>query len=287
MLSCELIDVRLSDGYPGCVRLWMPSSVRGAVLYLHGIQSHGGWFEGSARRLAEAGWAVLMPDRRGSGRNELDRGHTPSARRLLIDGAEYLDALHVRTGLTRFGLVGVSWGGKLALALYRHAAARFDRIALVAPGLFPRVDLPIGQKVRVALTAVAARRTRFDIPLNDPALFTAHPDRQRFIEHDHLALRQVTTAFLLASRRLDRHARAAARGVPPCPLRCFLAGQDRIIDNERTAAFIRRLPWPEREITRYGDAHHALEFEPDPEPYFRDLAKFFGYDVQHRPTERV
>ena len=129
----ELIHVRYSDGYHAFARLWLPASPRGAVVYLHGIQSHGLWFERSAERLADAGFAVLLPDRRGSGRNSDDRGHTPSARRLVHDVGECCDELHVRTGLDRFHIVGVSWGGKLALAFHNQAADRVAHLTLIAP----------------------------------------------------------------------------------------------------------------------------------------------------------
>ncbi|HSA29439.1 MAG TPA: alpha/beta fold hydrolase, partial [Phycisphaerae bacterium] len=140
MVEMESIRIRYADLYEAHARLWHPRETRGAVLYLHGIQSHGLWFETSAQRLAEAGYAVLLPDRRGSGRNEIERGHTPSAWRLLRDAAEGMDELHIRTRLSRFHVVGVSWGGKLALALYRYLPARVTSLALIAPGLFPKVD---------------------------------------------------------------------------------------------------------------------------------------------------
>jgi alpha-beta hydrolase superfamily lysophospholipase len=271
MADCEAIRIRLFDHYEGYARWWRPGSVRGAVLYLHGIQSHGLWFEASARRLAEAGLAVLLPDRRGSGRNDVERGHAASARVLLRDLSDYLDELHVRTGFDRFHIVAVSWGGKLALAFMRHARRRVASLTLVAPGLFPRVDLPLRQKARIALSAIAARRALIDIPLNEPALFTANPRRRQFIEADPLRLHQATVSFLLASRRLDRYARAVARDPVGCPVRLFLAGHDGIIDNEKTKAYFRRLAWPVREITEYDDAHHTLEFEPDPGTFLDDL----------------
>jgi acylglycerol lipase len=271
MPCCEPIRLRYSDGYEAFARLWLPDRPRAAALYLHGIQSHGQWFEGSGRRLAQAGVAVLLPDRRGSGRNEIDRGHAPSVRRWLRDCSEGLDALHVRTGLSRFHVVGVSWGGKLALGLYRFAKERVCGLSLIAPGLFPIVDLPLAEKVRVGWSLIAARRTLFDIPLNEPELFTATPKWQAFLCDDLLRLRQVTASFLVSSRRLDRYVKGLVRRKRGVPLHVFLAGQDRIIDNARTKAFIRRLPWSQREITEYGPAHHTLEFEPDPEPFFAEL----------------
>jgi alpha-beta hydrolase superfamily lysophospholipase len=273
VIPCERIITRLSDHYECAARLWLPDAPRAAVLYLHGIQSHGGWFEASAAHLAGQGVAVLMPDRRGSGRNEVERGHAPSARRLLHDCADHLDELHVRCGFNAFHCVGVSWGAKLALSLRRFVPERVSGITLVAPGLFPKVDIPGAAKMRVALSALTGGgRTRFDIPLNDPAMFTANGERQRFIAADPLKLTQVTSSFLLASRRLDRYAKGVAGDRQGCPLTVLLAGQDRIISNEETKAFVRRLSWPGRKIIEYPQAHHTLEFEDDPAACFAELA---------------
>ncbi len=276
MVPCETIRILHSDHYGAFARLWLPRSPRGAVLYLHGIQSHGLWFEESARRLADAGLAVLLPDRRGSGRNEAERGHAASARLLLRDVADGLDELHVRTGFDRFHIVGVSWGGKLAAAFMGHAPARVASLALVAPGLFPRVDIPFSQKLRIGLAAIVSRRSLVDIPLDKPELFTANPVRQKFIESDELGLGQATVAFMLASRDLDGRARHLARDSQGCPLRVFLAGKDLIIDNEKTKAFVRSLRWPVRDIVEYPEAHHTLEFEPDPSRFFDDLVEWSG-----------
>ena len=136
------------------------------------------------------------------------------------------------------------------------------------------------QKVRVGLSILAAPRALFDIPLNDPELFTDNPLRQQFIRDDPLKLERVTTSFLMASRRLDRYALAVRKELQGCPLRVFLAGQDRIIDNARTKDFVRRLRWPERSIIEYPDAHHTLEFETQPQPYYSDLVEWLGSEAR-------
>lgn len=274
MVPCEMIRLRHSDQYEAFARLWLPPSPRGAVLYLHGIQSHGVWFEASAACLAEAGLAVLLPDRRGSGRNDVERGHASSARLLLRDVADGLDELHVRTGLARFHLVGVSWGGKLAAAFLGHAPGRVASLTLVAPGLFPQVDIPFTQKIRIGLAAVVSRKSLVDIPLDEPALFTANPVQQEFIRSDRLKLCRATVAFMLASRDLDGRVVGLTRHSQGCPSRVFLAGRDRIIDNEKTRAFVRSLPWPTREIVEYPEAHHTIEFESDPRPFIDDLVSW-------------
>ena len=67
MPAFEELTIRLPDGYRAYARLWKANPSRAAVLFLHGIQSHAGWYDLSASRLAQAGFTVLQPDRRGSG----------------------------------------------------------------------------------------------------------------------------------------------------------------------------------------------------------------------------
>lgn len=271
MLSPCIESLAYSDGYRASVRWWRPPSPRGAVLYFHGIQSHGGWYEASGSALAEAGLTVLMPDRRGSGLNRVQRGHADCAGRLVDDATECLDALREASGLESAHLVGVSWGGKLCAALAEKMPRRVASISLVAPGIFPRIDLTAAEKVRVGFSLVADRQRPFDIPLNDARLFTANPERIRFVEEDRLKLTQVSASFLLASRRLDRAAARLDRSEYRGPVHLMLAGQERIIDNDRTGDWLRGLPMEDRQITLYRAAHHTIEFEPDPTEFIHDL----------------
>ncbi len=281
MAEPELITFRHADGYEAAARWWPPArqpKPTAGVLYFHGIQSHGGWFERSGERLASAGFAVLMPDRRGSGRNERDRGHADSADRLVADAGEWMDELRRRSGCEAIHVVGVSWGGKLALNLFEARPRDIASLSLVAPGLFPVVDIPRSEKVRVAWSAITSPlvgRRLFDIPINEPEMFTATPEWLEFLRRDPLRLRQVTADFLIASRRLDRFTRRAHlhAGVP---IRVYLAEIDRIIDNEKTRQWVRDLGWPVREIAEYRGAHHTLEFEPADCTYIHDLADWIA-----------
>ena len=59
-----------SDGYVWRYRRYPAAgAARAEVVFIHGIQSHGGWYEGSCTQLAQAGFNVSFLDRRGSGLN--------------------------------------------------------------------------------------------------------------------------------------------------------------------------------------------------------------------------
>lgn len=273
MAMPEFTTIRYSDDRAGCARYWKPTNASvGAVLYLHGIQSHGGWFEGSASYLAEKGFHVLLPDRRGSGLNQQERGHVHSAGRVTLDIIEAMAWLKGKTGSAKVSLVGVSWGGKSAVGGAFRLAEDVRNLVLVAPGLFPLIDLPASQKAVVALAALFAPKHPFAIPLNEPELFTDNPLRQAYIRDDPLRLRQATARFLFASRMLDLQIqREAAQRTWPFGVTFLLAGKERIVDNERTKRFARALRCRQVKIIEHSQAAHTLEFEPDPRAYYDDL----------------
>jgi alpha-beta hydrolase superfamily lysophospholipase len=276
MASYEGMTVRLPDGYAAYARYWAAPSIRGAVLYHHGIQSHSGWYQASAAALAEAGFAVLQIDRRGSGRNTLDRGHAESAEQLLEDAHAARDELLRRSGRDGYHVVGVSWGGKLAAAAYVHDPGGVESLSLVTPGLFPKIGVSRPEMARIGFAMLYEPRRLFDIPLNDPELFTTTPRWQQFFRADEHTLRQCTAGFYLASRRMDKIA-AKLLDSPPVRIHVFLAGDDRIIDNQATCDFIRSLGWPMARVRTHNAARHSLEFEEDRTLYFRELTDFIAH----------
>ena len=261
-----------SDGYPLHYRAYRSEGEpRANLVCLHGIQSHGGWYEYSSQRLSQAGYNVFYLDRRGSGLNRADRGDTPSFRRLLDDLDDFIRTLPAADAAsTPVVLIGTSWGGKLAVGYCRRHPGRCDGLVLLCPGICPQIRPPLGQRLRIAVARLLRPTRLFDIPLNDPALFTANEEKRRFIAQDDLSLRQATARFLVESFRLDAYLRFAAKAVD-VPTLLMLAGHDRIIDNARTRDFVARFASGDKEIIEYADAHHTLEFEPNPDRFIDDL----------------
>jgi alpha-beta hydrolase superfamily lysophospholipase len=264
------------DGYRWQYRRYPAASAapRAHVVCLHGIQSHAGWYEHSSTRLSQAGYNVYFLDRRGSGMNEQDRGDTPSFRRLVDDVAEFIRPFRQpRTGSgapVPLFLAGISWGGKLAVALQRRHPGLVEGFALLCPGICPRVRPALRQRLRIVGARLTAPRRLFPIPLNDPELFTASPEWQQFLRTDPLSLHQATARLLVESVRLDLYLRRCPPHVR-VPVLLLLAEHDRIIDNAATRRFVERFATNDKTIIEYPGAHHTLEFEPEPDTFIRDL----------------
>lgn len=273
-----------SDGYPILVASYAPSQTPiGRVVVLHGVQSHQGWYQALGRRLSDAGFEVHMPDRRGSGGNLLDRGHTPSPNRLLNDLGELLSALDDKRPGVATTIVGISWGGKLATVAAGKFPDRIAALALLCPGMKPRVGVSLGERLRIAFAYFTNRRKTFEIPLSDPALFTANPEKQAFIANDPLGLRRATAGLLAASALIDRQVARIPKRVRQ-PILLMLASEDRIVDNSQTKAYVDRLASNDKTTIEYPGAHHTLEFEPDPGIHTLDLLDWLRRI--HDPSQR-
>jgi alpha-beta hydrolase superfamily lysophospholipase len=260
-----------TDGYRWRYRRYPAvGAVRAELVFIHGIQSHGGWYEHSCTQLARGGFSVSFLDRRGSGLNGDARGDAPGFRRLLDDLAEFLAKIqrtaprHAGDAMGRLPvfLAAISWGGKLAVALERRHPGHVDGLVLLCPGFFPRVYPAPGQRLKVLTARFFRPRKLFAIPLNDPELFTATPAWQRFLREDRLRLHQATARLLVESARLDAYLRFVPKYVH-VPVLVLLAEHDRIIHNARTRAYVERFATPDKQIIEYPGAHHTLEFQAE------------------------
>ena len=287
MSKAEIRSITADSKVQLAFRHWSAGAERptGVVLYLHGIQSHGGWYVESARRLAEAGLEVYQPDRRGSGLNRTNRGHVDSHKRWLADAMALVELAGQEHPDLPFFLLAVSWGGKLAVALAKAHHEQFAGLALIAPGLFPLVDVGAAAKLRIALALVTGGgRRMFPIPLSDAHLFTANPARIRFIESDDLSLRKVTARFMYESRRLDSYVRDAGAHIS-MPVFLALASEDRIIDNKATRQYVEGFRSCDKCVREYRGAHHTLEFEADPRAFFQDMVSWLTQQAANKEVK--
>jgi alpha-beta hydrolase superfamily lysophospholipase len=276
-----LNSFRASDGYAYYYRRFAPNGrPRGRLVFVHGIRSHGGWYERSCRAFAEAGYEVYFIDRRGGGINTSHRGDAPNFRRLLDDIAEFVLALRAEHAWLPVFVAGISWGGKLAVGLPYRKPGLVDGLILLCPGLVPKVAPALPQRLRIAVARVFRPSKFFPIPLNESDLFTASPEWQRFIDTDPHGVRQATARFLFSSFSLDMYLRRAAKCVV-VPTFLALAEHDRIIDNARTRTVVEQFPG-QTTIREYPGSHHTLEFEPAGHPWLADALRWLDEQLKDR-----
>jgi acylglycerol lipase len=273
--QCTRVDLMCNDGYRTSMIHWAApqGGRRSPILYVHGIQSHPGWFTGSAQALWRAGFDVYQLTRRGNGDNALQRGDASGPKQLLDDLDLAQRVAIARSGVATCHMLGVSWGGKYIAALLAgrtDALARTASMTLLSPGLCARVQPAFLTRLKVLFSVFVCGGKRFDIPLNDEALFTRNPTMQRYLREDPCRLHQGTARLFVTSARMDRQLHRARTGCIHVPSRLILAEHDRIIDNPRTKALFEHLTGEHgRVVTLPGE--HTLDFEADPHGFHETL----------------
>ena len=260
------------DGASLLFRSFAPAGKgRGALVYLHGIQSHGGWYVETAAELASRGYAVYLTDRRGSGASREPRGHFRDREQLVDDVGSFVDLARSEHPGTPVFLVGGCWGARPAVGYALEAQDKLAGLALITPALKAKVDLSPGAKAKVVLGGLLRPRSTVRIPLT-PELFTRRPHWLAFIREDPLALHEVTTSFFLKQAMWDR--RLAKQTGLRVPLLLLQSGRDQIVDNDWVRAWVERQASPSKRCVVYPDFDHLLDFEDERARYWNDLSSW-------------
>ena len=247
---------------------------RAAVVYLHGISSHAGWFDAAGDGLAANGFDVFCLDRRGSGINRENRGYTSGYvdryETLLDDIQDFVASLESR--YSKVFLIGLSWGGKLALAYTLMHPGEVEAQVLITPGLVALVDVSPIEKVGIGMGTFLWPRSQVRTPI-DPRMFTPTPYFVERIEADPIRLRYASTRFFWESHKLDNLVEEHVDENRLDTL-LFLAEKDGIIDNAGVTEFMERGGEDRLTIREYVGQTHSLQFDT-PERLVHDITSWF------------
>ncbi len=255
-MTAEHVDFRLQSGQELHARRWVVGNAESVVLCLHGVESHGEWFDEAAAALNQRGLSVYAYDRPGWGLSEGTRGHLATYAETLGQIEEVIARL--RLLYEKVHLVGLSWGGLLALYAGLRRGLLFDSLTLLVPGLATRTDLSSATKAALAAYMATGRlRATVKIPIHDD-WFTRRPERTAYIRDDPHRVKRISAAFCVESFKMRAFCRAnlGRRRLPATTL--LLAGDDEIIDNDATRALFARTDVTVRE---FPGAAHSLVFE--------------------------
>ena len=115
---------------------------RGAVTVLHDAGDTGERYKALAAALAERGWAIALPDLRGHGRTEGERGHSAGLKEVWRDVEEIQNHLAYRMPDEPKVLVGQGLGALYAASYALERPGTLAGLVLVAPLAEPRFQRP-------------------------------------------------------------------------------------------------------------------------------------------------
>jgi acylglycerol lipase len=235
------------------------------VIYLHGLESHMGWFLNLAEFLSSKNINVYAFDRRGSGINR-NNSRNFSSRYLSSDLKTFIDLVKKEHPASSIFLIGLCLGGKIAVDFFSYHQNCLNGLILISPSLKTKLKFSLHDKLSVLFRP----NSMLKVPIKD-AMFTSNEKWLKYIEKDSLRLRYIPSQHLLEILKMDRHIKKASGNIR-LPVLLMLAGIDEIIDTAAVRRWYEKLPSPDRTLKFYKNYHHLLTFEEDASEVMDDIA---------------
>lgn len=191
--NAELTELSWSmdDGCRIHARCWTVAGAKAAVLITHGLGDHGGRYENVARILCAGGYSVLIPDLRGHGKSDGQRGYVRRFDELLNDLDRSMTEMRRRFSSLPFFGYGHSFGG--LLVLYHALRRKPELVGMIASSPAIRISMhapawkiAMARTVGVLLPGISLR-TKLDLgELSDD------PDHEKKARDDELMHGRIT-----------------------------------------------------------------------------------------------
>ncbi|MFF5145070.1 alpha/beta hydrolase [Streptomyces sp. NPDC013157] len=255
----EIIDLPSGDGVRLALHVWKPKQIKGAVFYFHGLQSHAGWLWEVGPQFADNDIAFFVLDRRGSGISPGARGGIPDVGTVLGDYAQAVAFVREMIGDTvPLSLFGHCLGGSFMAALmsWEGFTTSYDA-AVFCSSWLGRMHATLDADARAAVAADTSEEP-WDAGL-DSADFTGEAKYRHFIDHDDLAVRQLTRRSRAVLLELEQLYLARARTRPRVPAATFVSGMtDPIVNLDAAHSVFQDLVSGRGAIMKFPTDRHYL-----------------------------
>jgi alpha-beta hydrolase superfamily lysophospholipase len=274
--SYTVETVSLPDGAKLHVRVWRAANPSAPTLaLLHGLGAHSGWFNDMANSLNAAGLHVYVPDHRGFGRSDGERGHTRDWRGYPADINELLDEIGRREASSKLFALGHSMGGIFvtfaAAEDAKRPTPRLSGIMAMNPWIKDTTSLSLGNTLSVLFGGMRGSSRHVIYPYNTSTM-TQNPEAQRLLEADTYWVKTQSASFLYqVGLRMRGQVMARAKEVRT-PALVVQGEADRVVVQAATKQYFEALGSADKTYKTYPGYSHDCEFEPDRSALDQDLA---------------
>jgi len=246
---------------------WPAGRDEPCVIYLHGLESHMGWFGNLAEFLSSKAINVYAFDRRGSGLNK-NSSRNFSSRYMASDLKIFIDLVKKEHPGSGIFLIGLCLGGKIAVDFFSYHQDCLDGLILISPSLKSKLKFSLSD----IFSILFRHNSVLKVPIKD-AMFTSNKKWLKHIENDPLRLKHIPAQHLLEIAGMGRNLKNASGNIR-LPVLLMLAGIDEIIDAAGVKRWYEKLPSRDKTFKFYKDFHHILTFEEDAGEVMEDVAEW-------------
>jgi alpha-beta hydrolase superfamily lysophospholipase len=234
------------------------------AIYLHGLESHMGWFSNLAESLNSENINVYAFDRRGSGLNR-HNSRNFSSRYISSDLKLFIDLVKRDHPQSPIFLIGLCLGGRIAVDFFSYYTDCLNGLILISPSLKSKLRFSLADKFSILFRPDSMLK----IPIKD-TMFTSNRKYLKYMENDSLRLRNIPAQHILEMAKIGQRLNKASKNIK-LPVLLMLAGIDEIIDTKGAKRWLEKLPSTDKTLKFYKDYHHILTFEEDPRLVMEDI----------------
>jgi alpha-beta hydrolase superfamily lysophospholipase len=266
----------MADGTKIFLRAWQSADAKApALLLMHGLGAHSGWFIDMGNELHARGLTVYAMDHRGFGRSEGARGHVRRGAIFIDDINAVLDEMQKRQPGAPLFILGHSMGGIFAV----HAAAqdatsgrnRLAGVAFMNPWMKTRTQPGLLTQLRVIGGGMFGSRRPWSLA-GGPEVMTPSVEATEMLQADTYWVRSESAAFwyqiaiglLPKVLPLARHVTA--------PALVMQGEKDLVMVMEGARRLYDSLGSADKTWKTYADLAHDCEFDAERAVLDSDLA---------------
>ncbi len=258
---------------------WLPDSgeIKAYLIAMHGWGTHSDRIAVPAKYFIEKGFAVYSFDLRGHWRNAGDlKGHIKSLNHIQQDIQIFFDLIKKEAGEKKVFLIGHSFGGALSL-IYAIEHPELPGVLVSSPELGLALKLNLTQKIAKAIfpllvkiapkAQVAIELVQEDLT-NDPEILKEH------IEDQEKLVAITTTTYGVMEKGMKYPLKNVNKLKVPCLI--MQAGNDKIVDLEKTKEFYEKLEIEDKKFISYEGFLHELWNEKERHKVFKDMEEWLN-----------
>jgi len=257
---------------------WLPESgeIRAYIIAIHGWGAHSDRMKTPAEYFTGRGYAVYSFDLRGHFRNAGDMlGHIDSMDHIQKDLVLFMDVIKQVAKDKKIFLMGHSFGGLISLT-YAINHPTLDSVLVSSPLLGMFMKLSMGKKVikSISKTLVKLAPNKILDNLIDQNQLTSDLK----ILREHIADKHKTEVISAKSAtEIDKFSKWAMENASKllCPTFITQAGDDKIVDKEKTEEFFNKVESKDKTYREYPGFLHELWNEKGRAQVYQDMYVWF------------
>ena len=252
-------ELLTADSCPHFLRSWHTGSAD-ALLIMHGLGGHSGWYIDMGNALAAQGLSVYAMDHRGFGRSGGFPGHIDDYQTFLDDIQFVLAEIRRRHPEGNIYLLGHSMGGLFAAHFAAAHADMFNGLILLNPWIEDTSKLRLLDIIAILLGGLF--KSKHYWTTGNTATMTTNAPALQMLNADIYWHKQVTSSLLFQTTRMRLAMPSLAKAIT-LPTLILQAEADTAIKIGANQKFYAALASQDKTWKSYPNYCHDSEFEAD------------------------